>query len=141
MKIKITGIKEKIQNTFAQIQPVSRYYLYVSLFCTLIHLVGLPAPAWFSLNANRWYELWRPITTLSYLGPLSMSMASNLYFLIRYGQGLETEYGSATYAWFLTLQMVWLTALGMLLNFPYLAQAIIAAIIYVNSRIHPMEKV
>lgn len=127
-------------NMLTKVQPVSKGYLFISLFCTLVHIAGFPAPALFSLSINRWFEVWRPLTSISYLGPPSMSMANNLYFLIRFGQSLEVEYGSANYAWFMVLQMIWLSMLGFIFNFPYLSQAILSAIIYVNSRLEPMQK-
>ncbi len=105
-----------------------------------MHIAGYPAPALFCLSAKHLFEVWRPLTSISYLGPPSMSMANNLYFLIRFGQTLEIEYGSANYAWFIVLQMVWLSLLGLIFNFPYLSQSILSAIIYVNSRLDPMQK-
>jgi hypothetical protein len=70
-----------------------------------------------------------------------MSMANSIFFLIRYGQTLEKEYGSGTHAWFLLTQIIILTALGYLLQFPFQAHAMIAAILYVCSRLNPFESV
>jgi len=39
------------------------------------------------------------------------------------------------------VQTALLTLLGLFLGFPFQAQALIAAIIYVSSRVDPMEKV
>ena len=76
-----------------QVKPTTRVYLLVTLFCTVVHLAGLPAPVLFSLDASKWYEIWRPVTSVAYLGAPSMSMANSLYFLLRYGQTLEETNG------------------------------------------------
>jgi hypothetical protein len=90
------GFLAKVRDGLAQIKPATRAYLFATLFCTVVHLTGLPAPALFSLDISKWYELWRPITAVSYLGGLSMSMANSLYFLLRYGQTLEAANGMLT---------------------------------------------
>lgn len=150
-------------------------------------MTGLPAPALFSLDMSKIYEVWRPLTAVAYLGAPSMSMANSLYFLLQYGQTLEKNNGicclpafimndrytsrnkflivvvhvtrfvgifimiivtvlfnftsgTAEHSWFLILQTAMLTALGFLLGFPFQSQAMIAAIVYVCSRVSPMEK-
>jgi hypothetical protein len=84
---------QKVKDTLNQVKPATRAYLFATLFCTLVHLTGLPAPVLFSLDLSKLYQLWRPITAVSYLGAPSMSMANSLYFLLRYGQTLEEANG------------------------------------------------
>jgi len=123
------------------VKPATRCYLLVIVFCTIVHVLGLPAPALFNIDKSRIYELWRPITAVSYLGGPSMSMANNLYFLVTYGQRLEGENGTGEHAWFLIVQTLLLTVFGgLLLGFPFHGQAMVAAAVYVSSHIHPMEK-
>lgn len=69
-----------------------------------------------------------------------MSMATSLYFLVRYGQGLENENGTGAHVWFLLVQAVILTILGLLLRFPFQAHAMISATVYTSSHLYPMEK-
>jgi hypothetical protein len=102
--------------------------------------VGLPAPALFGLDGARVIELWRPLTSVAYLGGPSMSMANNLYFLVRYGQSLETLNGTGAHSWFLFVQTMLLGILGLILGFPFQAQAMIAATVYASSHLNPMEK-
>ena len=52
-----------------QVAPATRAYLLVCAFCTIIHMIGLPAPELFNLEKSRWFEIWRPITSMSYFGP------------------------------------------------------------------------
>ena len=83
----------KVKGVLNQVKPATRVYLLLSLFCTLVHLTGLPAPTLFALDLSKFYELWRPFTAVAYLGAPSMSMANSLYFLLRYGQSLEEQNG------------------------------------------------
>lgn len=131
---------ESIKYHLNTIKPATRFYLLLSLFCTVIHLVGLPAPALFSLNVNQLYQVWRPFTAVSYFGAPSLSAANSMYFLIRYGQQLETINGTGEHTWFLLVQTLILSLFGLLLKFPFLAQAMIAATVYVSCRLNPFEK-
>ena len=137
---KTKSLFKTIKETLENIKPATRMYLMLCIFCTIVHLVGLPAPALFGLDITKIYEIWRPITSMTYLGGLSMSMANNLYFLVNYGQRLETEFGTGEHTWFLLVQTLILSVLGLVLGFPFHAQAMISAAVYVSSHIHPMEK-
>eukprot|EP01036_Dinobryon_divergens_P023017 gene23019-31329_t len=53
---------------------------------------------------------------------------------------LESSNGTGAHAWFLLVETALLTVLGLLLGFPFLAQAMVAAIIYTSSRVNAMEK-
>lgn len=48
-------------------------------------------------------ELWRPVTSLIYLGKLSMSWLTNVYFLTQHGTRLELVSGTAEQTIFLLL--------------------------------------
>eukprot|EP01038_Epipyxis_sp_PR26KG_P007483 gene7483-10198_t len=140
-KGKILGIVSSANDLLQQVKPATRVYVLLALFCTMIHTLGLPAPALFALDRSKIYEIWRPFTSVAYLGPLSMSLANSMYFLVRYGQTLEIENGTASHGWFLLVQTIILTSLGLLFGFPLQAQAMIAAIVYTSSRAHPMERI
>jgi hypothetical protein len=89
---------QPIKDTLMQVQPVSRTYLVLSLVCAAVHAAGLPAPAWFSLDPARVagrLEMWRPLSAAVYLGAPSMSMANSVFFLMRYGQTFESQYGES----------------------------------------------
>lgn len=128
-----------LKEVLEKIVPATRSYLLVCAFCTLIHVVGLPAPELFSLDKSRLYEIWRPITSVAYFGAPSMSMANNLYFLVRYGQTLEELNGTGAHAWFLLMQTLILTILGFIFGFPFQASAMISATVYASSHLNPME--
>ena len=139
LSTKKSAIKS-VQEVLVQVKPATRFYMALSLFCTLVHMTGLPAPALFNLDMSRLWEIWRPLTAVAYLGAPSMSMANSIYFLVRYGQQLETLNGLGAHAWFLLVQTAILTFLGLLLGFPFTAQAMIAATVYVSSHLNPMER-
>lgn len=145
-KLKVNSLNSKkgtikaVKEMIAGIKPATRLYLGLCVFCTLVHVIGLPAPELFALSASRVWELWRPFTAMAYLGAPSMSMANSAYFLVRYGQQLETLNGLGAHAWFLLTQTIILSILGIVFGFPNMAQAMIAATVYVSSHLNPMER-
>jgi hypothetical protein len=137
----ISGFKKKSplkkgMEVLEQVQPATRVYLLLACFCTLVHCTGLPAPVLFSLDLAHPLQLWRPFTSMAYLGAPSMSMANSIYFLLRYGQTLESAHGTGMHAWFLLVQTAMLTLLGMLLGFPLQAQVHIYTYIYTHIHTH-----
>lgn len=108
--------------------------------CLITHLSGLPAPGIFALNPAKWWQIWRPFTSVAYFGGLSMSMANNIYFLINYGQLLEKELGAGSHAWFLLVQTALISFLGLCLGSKLNAQSLIAATVYMCSYMHPLEE-
>jgi hypothetical protein len=130
-----------VNEILGQVKPATRAYLIAVIVCTTVNMLGLPAPELLGLDSSRLYEIWRPITAVSYLGAPSMSMASNIYFLIKFGQSLESVNGTGTQCWFLLIQLLILTLLGLLLKFPFQAQAMIAATVYVSCHLSPLERV
>ena len=133
------NIFQNLQESVAGIEPISRLYLFLCLFTTTVHALGLPAPELFSLKGLGPLTLYKPITAAAYLGGFSLSFANNVYFIVRYGQTIEKEAGSTQFLYFLGIQCILLTALSLVLGFPFTASSMIAAIIYVCSRIHAME--
>lgn len=124
---------------FDQIKPVTRIYLFLSIICTAFEVIGLPAPALFSLDKSNMLQFWRFFTSKAYLG-FNLAMANSLYFLVRYGQALEKSEGTGYYAWFFLTQTVILSVLGLLLGFPFQAKSFISAIIYCSCHLAPMEQ-
>jgi len=131
---------KQIKELLDQVKPATRAYLLLCIFCTLVHVTGLPAPALFGLDISKLWQVWRPLTSMAYLGAPSMSMANSLYFLVTYGQRLESDNGTGAHAWFLLVQTLILSFFGLLLGFPFHAQAMISAAVYVSSHINPMQQ-
>jgi hypothetical protein len=127
---------EKLKN----VPPATRLHLILSLLCTFIHLLGFPAPQLFSLELSRPFEIWRVITSMTYFGPPSLYMANSLWFMIRYGQTLESEVGSANHLWFLIVQTISLSLFGVVLGYKYQARSLLAAVVYASSQLRPTEK-
>jgi hypothetical protein len=107
------SLGDKARSAFLDVLPASRLHLSLILFTTAVHLLGLPAPAWFALDVSKIVpQVWRLLTAVTYLGPPSMSSAHSLYLLLKLGQDLERSTGSATHMWFLLTQTVMLSVLG-----------------------------
>lgn len=133
------NLLENTKEVVGNIEPIARLYLFLCLFTAVVHAAGLPAPELFSLKGLSLMTLYKPITAAGYLGGFSLSMANNIYFIVRYGQTIEKEYGSTQFLYFLGVQCAILTSMSLLLGFPFTASSMIAAIIYVCSRIHALE--
>lgn len=157
------NIWEKTKNIYTDILPGTRLHLSFILLTTVAQIVGLPAPLLFSLpvsfSPSHLLQIWRPFTSVSYLGVPSMSMANNLYFLLKFGQALEASTGSATHIWFLLTQTAMLSVLGkmnisqpclsaphllflfsgLLLGIPFQAKALVASVVYSWSRVNPLQ--
>lgn len=129
----------RVRDAFLSVKPVTRAFISATLVTAAVHMTGLPAPRLFALNIRRLHELWRVFTAATYLGGPSLSLANNVYFLVNYGQLLESVHGTADFAFFLLTQIGMLSIFSLLLQFPFTAQSMIAAIIYCCSRIHAMD--
>ena len=51
-------------------------------------------------------QLWRPLTAAMHLGKVDMGMASQIYFLISYGQEMERQDGPAQHFMFIAVQVL-----------------------------------
>lgn len=133
--------ESKIVENLNKILPATRLYVLLIAACTAVHLTGLPAPEWFGLDISRhkWMQIWRPFTSMAYFGTPSMSMATSIYFLLNYGQSLEREMGSVTHLWFMLVQTVILSVLGLLFRFPFQSKAFVTSLIYNSSRRNSFE--
>ena len=61
------SLLKSLKEAVAQVKPATRVYMILSLFCTFVHMVGLPAPELFALSSSRFWEVWRPFTAMAYL--------------------------------------------------------------------------
>ena len=84
-------------------------------------------------------QLWRPLTSACFLGKVDMSMATQIYFLVQYGQEMERQDGSAQHAMFLATQLLLLCAFGTFAGIPSFSRSLITAAIYCCSRREPMR--
>ncbi len=140
-----TGVISPVLRAYKQVPVVTRMYLSAVLMCSLIDVASgqlLDAAQAFSLNWKKivfGLELWRPFTSATYLGPVSIHWATNIYFLIKYGVMLENNYGSASQLMLTVTSLIVLVVLGGLLGFPFVSISLISSFIYVSSRVDPME--
>ncbi len=138
------GLISPVLRAYKQIPIVTRMYLSVVLMCSVVDAASgqlLDTAKTFSLDWKRTLfglELWRPLTSAAYLGPVSMHWATNIYFLITYGVILENNYGSAAQLMLTLTNVMVLLLLGGLMGFPFVSTPLISSFIYVSSRVDPM---
>lgn len=117
-------------------------YLVAALFLTLLNLMGIPEELFLfepTLTFKK-MQIWRPFTSAIFLGKADMSMASNLYFLVKFGQEMERADGAAQQLTFILFETLILTLIGTLIGFPSFSRSVIAATIYCCSRRKPMDQ-
>jgi len=141
--------KSAVTDTFSKykkILPLTRVYITLVGIATLTGLIlgeeltqGLLALDPVRLIYG--FELWRPITAATFLGPPSISWLMSGYYLFEYGSSLERAYGSAQHLVFLLSQLVLLSILSALVGQPFFAQSMITGMLHVLSRAMPHQKV
>jgi hypothetical protein len=132
----------KLRDGFQSIKPVTRGYISVILVTATLHmLVGPSIARSFSLNIRSLFQVWRVLTSATYLGGPSLSLANNIFFLVTYGQLVEAHQGTPDFAYFLLVEMGLLSLFSLLLGFPFTSQSMMSSIIYVASRINAMDAV
>ncbi|CAM9355027.1 unnamed protein product [Discosporangium mesarthrocarpum] len=132
---------------FENIPPATRAYVILLLVTTAVDLgtgEAIDTGTVFSLDWGRTVkglELWRPITSLCFLGPLSMGWLTNLYFLTQHGTRLEVVSGTAEQVIFLLVVGLLLVVLGPLIGMPFVSTSMVAAHTYVSTRMDPLGSV
>mmetsp|Transcript_25839 Transcript_25839/g.66813 ORF Transcript_25839/g.66813 Transcript_25839/m.66813 type:complete len:231 (+) Transcript_25839:93-785(+) len=131
---------------FQSLPVVTRYYLSAALLSTVATQLGIVSLELIYLDLGKvigGLELWRLLTNLLFFGGFGMPFVFNMFFLIRYSQGLEQsrfQGRSADYVWCLAACAVVLTLASSLLGgFPFLAPAMLSSIVYLWSRISPTQ--
>ncbi len=68
--IAFSNLFYKAKDSYLNILPATRIHLTLIVFTTVVHLLGLPAPALFALDPSKLLpQIWRPITSCTYYGP------------------------------------------------------------------------
>lgn len=123
------------------ITPTTRTYLLGCLALAALTLAGVPEEL-FLFEFQRTFfqgQVWRPFTSACFLGKVDMSMMSQIYFLVNFGQEMERQDGPVQHAMFLLTQVVLLMGLATLTGYPSFARSLITASIYCCSRREPMR--
>ncbi len=139
-----TGLLSPVWRAYKQVPVVTRMYLSAVLLCSVVDVASgqlLDAAKTFSLDWKKTLfglELWRPLTSATYLGPVSIHWATSIYFLIVHGVMLENNYGSASQVMLTLASLMVLVLLGGLMGFLFVSTSLISSFIYVSSRVDPM---
>jgi len=128
------------------ILPVTRIHITMIVIATVMGVVlgDELMQQWMSLDPARvlyGFELWRPLTAASFLGPPSIGSLMSCYYLFTYGSTLEAAYGTAQHVLFLSVQLLLLSMMGSVFGQPFSGQALITAMLHVLSRSMPFQKV
>lgn len=137
-----TGIKA----AYAKMLPLTKIYITMVVLCTSLGLIigEEMTQSLLALDPIRTvygFQLWRPFTAASFLGPPSLQWVFNGYYLFQYGTMLERAYGTPQHLIFLFTQLGLLTALNILLGLPFFTTSMITAMLHVLSRSMPYQNV
>ncbi|CAM9114667.1 unnamed protein product [Ectocarpus fasciculatus] len=141
------GALSALTGLFKNMPPATRVYVLLLMVITAVDVsVGkvIDSGNTFSMDWGRTVkglELWRPLTSLVYLGPLSMSWLTNVYFLTQHGTRLELVSGTAEQVIFLLVVGSLLLFLGPLIGMPLMSTSMVAAHTYVSARMDPLGSV
>mmetsp|Transcript_18523 Transcript_18523/g.38178 ORF Transcript_18523/g.38178 Transcript_18523/m.38178 type:complete len:325 (-) Transcript_18523:80-1054(-) len=138
--------KDGLSKWYADIPPLTKIYVNCILICTTLGLLlgEERSQSVLALDPMRLlygFEIWRPLTAASFLGPPSISWLMSGYYLYEYGSSLEKAYGPAEYLVFLLTQIGLLTVFSSLLGIPFFTQSVITGMLHVLSRAMPHQKV
>jgi Derlin-1 len=137
--------KGEFQLFYSKMLPLTRIYVTMTVLCTMIGTLGGDVIQSFlaldPIQTLYGFQLWRPLTAASFLGPPSMTWIYNGYYLYQYGTQLERAYGTPQHLIFLFTQVVLLTSLNILLGLPYFTTSMVAAMLHVIARATPTMSV
>lgn len=131
---------------YSKILPLTRVYITLVGIATLLGLIlgEELTQSLLALDPIRTlygFELWRPLTAATFLGPPSIGWLMSGYYLFEYGSSLERAYGSAQHLIFLLSQILILSVFSTLVGQPFFAQSMITSMLHVLSRAMPHQKV
>ena len=106
-KPKKPSIGNTLSGVFDNITPATKMYMFACMAMAAVSLVGVPDELLLFEPVRTFAkgQFWRPFTSACFLGKVDMSMASNLYFLYKYGQEMERQDGPAQHAIFILSQV------------------------------------
>lgn len=138
--------QSEILTKYKNILPLTRIYITMVGCTTLFGLLlgDELSQGMLALDPIRTFagfEVWRPFTAATYLGPPSIGWLMNAYYLFEYGSSLERAFGTAQHCIFLLLQITFLTACAALLGIPFVTSSVITSMLHVLSRAMPYQQV
>lgn len=144
-KTKKSAISDTVQK-YKQILPLTRLYITMVGAATVLGLIlgeelAQGVLAFDPMSVMYGFQLWRPFTAATFLGPPSIGWLMNVYFLFEYGSSLERAYGTAQHLIFLLSQVVILSIFSALVGQPFFANSMTTSMLHVLSRAMPHQKV
>ncbi|KIY46511.1 Der1-like protein [Fistulina hepatica ATCC 64428] len=136
-----------VETWFFQVPPITRAWLACSVLTSVAIQCQLVTPLQLYYSPKSAFlnmQLWRPLTTFFYFGPLSLDFVFHLFFVMRYSRMLEESSFAnrrADYFWLLLWASIMLLIFAPLANLPFLSAALAFVPIYIWSRRHPDARV
>ncbi|KAL7418148.1 Derlin [Mrakia frigida] len=132
-----------VEHWVREIPPITRAWVGLCIASSIAVQCKIVAPlhlyfSWKSTFGKM--ELWRPISTFIYFGPLSMEFLIHLFFIMRYSRLLEeNSYANrrADFLWLLIVCSAMLLLISPLFTVPFLSGSLAFALVYIWSRRNP----
>jgi derlin-1 len=129
---------------YKRILPLTRLYITMVAITTLAGLILGEELTQTVLALDpgrllRGFQLWRPFTAATFLGPPSMKWLLSAYYLFQYGSSLEQSHGTPQHLVFLLSQIILLSVFSILAGQPFFADAMITSMLHVLSRANPHQ--
>lgn len=128
------------------IPPVTRTHATAVILSTIVERFGILAYPQFSLlwRSVFKFELWRLITTFTFLGPFSFNWLFEFIWLIQYGKALESvthQFDPADHVFMYLFGMLTMLATSLAFNLYLFASPLVFMLLYVWSREFPTSQV
>jgi len=133
-----------LYSRYRGVLPATRIYMGGLMLATLLGLLGENVQGLMALDPLRTLnglELWRPLSAALYMGPPSVGLLMNGYYLYQYGSTLESAYGTAQLTVFFLTQVSLLSVLAVAFGLPFFGQSVLTAMLHVLSRQTPKDDV
>ncbi|CEI89232.1 Der1-like protein [Rhizopus microsporus var. microsporus] len=135
-----------LETWFSDIPPITRIYISLSCFTSIVVHLGLVHPLQLWLNYEsivNEFQWWRLITNFFYFGPLSLDFFFHIFFLARYSRMMEEgfyRHKPADYAWLILFSASTLLLCSIILPYayiPFLGSSLAFTMVYIWSRRNP----
>ena len=129
---------------YSKVLPATRLYMTLCAVLTVSTLLlgDELSQSLYALTPQTFpFQIYRLVTSFSFLGPPSISSLMSIYYLYTYGTSLESLYGTADFLVFLVSQCFILSCLSKVMALPFTAPSAVTAMLHVLSRQAPKENV
>ena len=131
---------ESLSRAYLGIPIITRSWLSLILASASLNQIGILAPEMVALDSHaivRKLQLWRLVTSPSFMGGIGPQLLQKLYSLVQFGKGLESTLGFAEYARALASCTAMLAILFNLLGWQFLGDGLVMAVTVLTCQQQP----